>query len=677
MADSILPNEIRSVPSVLIRRDLRSVSVQGYARAYRMVIDDVSGKFSRISEHAWQQLHGDRVDPSLSTQAKVADWTCERLESPSNPSKPFNFLAIQIPLGSIDGIARRLAPVSGFLFSPVAILFWMSIIVASIAVLVSRSEAWVASLRLLPVYLRSANAFGIGITFLITKVLHELAHAVMCRRMGAESKSVGVYLFCGVPCPYCDVTDVWRIANPVRRAAVMLAGIYVELIIAASATWVWVLADDPAARMYAMNLILVCGISTVLFNANPLMRYDGYYVLLDAVGSTNLRREAREAFESTIIARIAGKQYQKIRRSDKIAIGLSSYHIASTIYRTTVLFAIAALIVHVANLLHLSVLGIGLVCIVAVRLMAAKTKASISVLQGKGSWMGVSKWRRFAIVSTPAVLLLLILFLPLPRYREVAGIIDAANSSSVFLPPSSQISKIKAEYGDHVAAGDRLALLTDETSRIEITRLEGELRLANMRGELARRDALDRPKVAEQWKTLQAAEESVGALLDKAKKRLAETQVHSPVSGVVIPPQATTPVDEPNQSVWLASFAGTVYDSRQPFCRIATNEERQAMFWLDAKDQRWVTRGTAIRVRIDYGQREWVDTKIESVSQMSEDRTSVTRDAVYRVICPLPTLPHEPLLDSIGRSCVGVVKLPSRSLAADFVNMLSEFVSGG
>jgi len=670
MADSILPDETRSVP---IRRDLHSLPVQGYARACRMVIDDVSGKFARISEHAWQRLHGDRVDPSLSTQAKVADWTCERL---ATVTKPFSLLAIQIPLGSVDGLAKRLAPICGFLFSPIAILFWMTIIVTSMVMLLSRSEAWMTSLRLLPEYLRSANAFWIGSTFLVTKIVHELAHATMCRRMGAVSKSVGVYLFCGVPCPYCDVTDVWRIPHPLRRAAVMLAGIYVELIIAAIATWVWVLANDPATRMVAMNLILVCGISTVLFNANPLMRYDGYYVLMDAIGSTNLRREARESFESAILARIAGKHYRKTRRSDKQAIWMSIYHVASTIYRTTVLFAIAALIVHIANQFQLNALGIGLVGMVAVRSTLAQAKGCVGVIQGKGNWIGVSPWRRISIVSSVIAALLLILFTPLPRYREVTGVIDSADSSGVFLPPSCQLLEVRTEYGDRVIAGDTLALLDNETERIEITRLEGELRLANLRSELARRDALAHPEISDQWKTLQAAEESVAALLEKARQRLAQTRVQTSHSGIVIPAQPTTSMDDSKQGVWLASLVGSINDSRQPFCRIATSEDRQAIFLLDAKDQRWVTQGTEIRVRIDHGVSDSIDTKIESVSQMTEDRTSVTRDAVYEVICPLPSAHHEPLQDSIGRSCVGVVKLPSRNLASDLVNLLSELVSG-
>ncbi|TWT81850.1 Peptidase family M50 [Planctomycetes bacterium CA13] len=662
-----------------LRRDLRTNRIDGDRRVYRMVIDEVSGRFSRITENAWQRICQADCDnqPSeaLLHQARAAGWTRERFEAPPVRFSP---LAIRVPLGSIDWVAKRLARVSGVLFSPTAIVGWALLISVAMILVLTRLSESMAGIRLLPTYLKNANPFWIAATFLLTKLIHEMSHAVMCRRMGARSKSVGLFLFCGMPSPYCDVTDVWRLPSSVRRAAVMLAGIYVELIIATIATLVWVAANDPVTRMVAMNLMLVCGVSTLVFNANPLMRYDGYYVLMDLLGSTNLRREASESFMATVIAPIAGNCFGKARRRDRRAVVLSIYHASSMVYRALVLMAIAMFIVNLSAAVHIALLGVALVILISMMLMAKQTKNYIGLLRGKGPWAKVPLLRRFTIGSLIAALVAMILFVPLPRYREVSGVVDVAEATSVFLPTGSQIEKVEAEFGHWVEQGEWMATLNGEIEQIEISRLQGEVRLARLRSELARRDSLDRPEVAEQWTTLHAAEQSVETLLDKASERLEQTRVRAPEAGFVVPPKSQTISGDASVNVWLASSVGCVVHAggrwSEAWCRIAKREKRAAVFLLDAKDHQWITVGTPIRVAVDHANDQVVESEVQAVSKIVSDETSVTRDAVYQVMCLLPAS-EEPILHSLGCHCTGVVRLPSRAFGADLVDWLSGFVS--
>ncbi|MFG0261703.1 MAG: peptidase M50, partial [Novipirellula sp. JB048] len=408
-------------PPFRLRSDLDSSKIEQGQRPARIVIDEVSGRFSRISERGWQQLCSRDADTRLWHQAWGAGWTRTRTD---HAARRFSWLAIRIPLGSIDRVARSLAPLSGVLFAPAAIMAWSLVIIAAFGVALSRSAQWMHTADQLPLFLQSTNAMVIAASFVVTKLVHELAHAVMCRRMGARSKSIGIFLFCGLPCPYCDVTDVWRLPSALARGAVMLAGIYVELIIAALATLVWCVAIDPTVRMHAMNLMLVCGISTVLFNANPLMRYDGYYVLSDWLRSTNLRREASDCFRSVVVSRIAGRGYDRPRRYDRRAIALSVYHVASLLYRSVVLVAIASLLIGVAATIHLRFIAVVLVALAATAIILRQGRAGFHMLRGEGSWMKVPYARRLTIVVAIVGLGAAFVFVPIPRYRQVRGVVD-------------------------------------------------------------------------------------------------------------------------------------------------------------------------------------------------------------------------------------------------------------
>src|SRR5262249_10178395 len=122
------------------------------------------------------------------------------------------------------------------------------------------------------------------------KIIHEFGHGLSCRAFGGEVHEMGALFLCLSPCLYCNVSDSWTLANKWHRIIISAAGIWVELVIAALATFVWWnTSSDQWINQISLSLMIVCSISTVVFNANPLMRYDGYYVLADWIEIPNLR----------------------------------------------------------------------------------------------------------------------------------------------------------------------------------------------------------------------------------------------------------------------------------------------------------------------------------------------------------------------------------------------------
>jgi putative peptide zinc metalloprotease protein len=122
----------------------------------------------------------------------------------------------------------------------------------------------------------------------VLKGLHELGHGWAAKRWGGEVHEIGVMLLVLFPVPYVDASDAAGPASKWQRAVVGAAGMMVELLIAAVAVAVWVTVEPGLVRAVAFSVMLIAGVSTLLFNGNPLLRYDGYYVLADLLEIPNL-----------------------------------------------------------------------------------------------------------------------------------------------------------------------------------------------------------------------------------------------------------------------------------------------------------------------------------------------------------------------------------------------------
>ena len=133
------------------------------------------------------------------------------------------------------------------------------------------------------------NVGWLALSVVVAKTLHELGHALACRHFGGECHELGILLLVFLPCLYCNVSDAWMFDSRWRRVAVDVAGMYVELVLAAICTFLWWFSVPGWFNSVCFNLMIVCSLNTLLFNGNPLLRYDGYYLLSDLLEVPNLR----------------------------------------------------------------------------------------------------------------------------------------------------------------------------------------------------------------------------------------------------------------------------------------------------------------------------------------------------------------------------------------------------
>src|SRR5690606_18565569 len=141
-------------------------------------------------------------------------------------------------------------------------------------------------------FFSSSNLFLFWITLIGIKTLHEFGHATTCRFFGGEVHEMGVCFMCFTPCGYVDASDAWMMRQKRHKVYVTIAGVFTEFIIACIAAHLWLVLPDGIGRDLAFNAMLVASINTVIFNANPLMKFDGYYVVSDLLEIPNLRSKS-------------------------------------------------------------------------------------------------------------------------------------------------------------------------------------------------------------------------------------------------------------------------------------------------------------------------------------------------------------------------------------------------
>ena len=138
------------------------------------------------------------------------------------------------------------------------------------------------------------NLLVMWLVFPVLKLAHEFGHAFAVKTRGGEVHEMGVMIMVLTPVPYVDASSAWAFRSKWQRIRVGAAGMMVELFIASLALFLWLSAEPGVFRGVLYNVILIAGISTVLFNANPLLRFDGYYILMDWLEIPNLRQRSTQ-----------------------------------------------------------------------------------------------------------------------------------------------------------------------------------------------------------------------------------------------------------------------------------------------------------------------------------------------------------------------------------------------
>ena len=199
-----------------------------------------------------------------------------------------NLLAIRFRGVNPDRLLTSWCKRLGWCFSTSCLSCLLLFILITFAFVALQWRVWFPRLEELQAYLTPINLIWLAIAFSGLKVIHELGHGLACKYYGGECNEMGVMLLAFAPCLYCDVSDSWIIESKWRRAFVAAAGIWFEMLAAAICAWLWWFSQPGLIHSICFSAMMVGGLGTLFFNANPLLRYDGYFVLSDILESPNL-----------------------------------------------------------------------------------------------------------------------------------------------------------------------------------------------------------------------------------------------------------------------------------------------------------------------------------------------------------------------------------------------------
>lgn len=437
-----------------------------------------------------------------------------------------------------SGIARLLGW-PGLLISLV-LLAWAGVELAH-----AGRAAWSQGERLLQL----DNVVLLYVAVFLAKGLHELGHAVMCKRFGGEVHTIGVMLLMFTPLPYVDVTSSWGFRSRHKRALVGAAGMMADMVVAAAATILWAHSPPGMVNELAYNLMFSTAVYTLLFNLNPLMRFDGYYILSDLIGVPNLHEQSRAQFMRWFRTRILDIDDRDMAAHSRTAsFWLIAFFVASNLYR---LFVMAGIVLLIAD----AYLGLGLVVALALAL-------SSFVLPLQNMWRNLRdplfRYQKRALLGKVGlalgVLLVFLFLVPMPDNRVLPGVVEAHKVSRVYTEAGGIVSRVVAVSGSWVQPGQLLVELENPELDADLKGVEAQISQAEtLQARSLNEGAVDLAPLEERVKTL----EELKKTLERQKHALSVKAAHAGYwVGDDLPYK---------QGMWVARGAelGQVLDDRQ------------------------------------------------------------------------------------------------------------------
>jgi putative peptide zinc metalloprotease protein len=402
-----------------------------------------------------------------------------------------NFLYVKVPLCDPDPLLARLAPRLRFLFGLWGGLFALGLALAALALIATRWHDFVGRLPSYRDFFTVHTLVYLWLAVGLAKLLHELGHGLCCKVHGAAVHEAGALLLFFCPTLYCNVSDSWNLPGEWQRMAIAAAGIYVDLLVAAVATFVW-WATDPAALLHhlCLGLMVVCGAGTLAWNANPLMRFDGYYVLSDWLGVPNLLERSSQ-FVGALFLRwlgidVAAEPVQGRARR----LFFAAYAVAGGAYRLAMTAAALCALYAFLEPYRLGVIGLALGAATAGALVGRPAWAALRSVWERGRLPEMRPARLWLLASAGLLVLGLFVTVPLPMRVDGRALFqaDPDHDRRVVVPATGGfVREVLVRDGQAVRAGDVLAVLTNPQLEIKLRVNEADqaLRSQQLSGQVA------------------------------------------------------------------------------------------------------------------------------------------------------------------------------------------------
>ena len=526
------------------------------------------------------------------------------------------------------------------------------LVLSALLLVVTELEQLRARLPQAASFLLPANMIWLALTLAGVKVCHELGHALVCRHLGGRCHELGIMFLVFTPCLYCNVSDAWLMPSRWNRMAIGAAGLCVELILAAAATWLWWFCEPGLLSTLFLNVMVVCSINTLLFNGNPLLRYDGYFLVSDLLDLPNLRQAGDEWLTRTIGRVLMGMDStdeQPALRDSPLVVPI--YAVAAFIYRWLLTAIVWWVVYRWFKEMRLEAIGWAIVLVSAV-LLVGQT-AVREWRQYRSAWRDrrVRPGRATISLLVISAAVAAVIFVPFARTMIAPATIRPADAETVYVTlQGTLISAIQP--GQQIASGDILARLQNDDLEQEVVRLTGEREILQQQV-----DSLRKRQVQESGGGVLSAAGQLPTIeqqLTAISNRLAERQLdqeqltlHAPRTGTVLAMRSP----QSDQSESLRSWQGSPLDPRNrgcyleagiALCQVATPDRLEATVVVEQSQVDAIEVGQTVEVCLDELSQSYRQGVVRAIAELRSE--SAPPELIAKQLLPVSHNAGEPRL---------------------------------
>ena len=452
---------------------------------------------------------------NLRIQHRVKELNTQKVSSWHNP------LAIRIPLLDPDKCLDRLTAsckpllsrwllwlAAAFLLSSVGVAALnISDILKQIAVVANTPQQW----------------WQLLIVYPVLKVAHEFAHAIAIKRFGGSVHEAGITVLVLMPVPYVDATDIWRFRSRFKRMLVSASGMIAEGALASIGLIIWLSVEPGLLADLGFAIALTGSVSTIVLNANPLLKFDGYQILQDALDMPNLAPRSSRYIIYLCRRYILGVQSL---RSPVTGRGerrwLCFYGLSAGIYRWLITLSIA---LYLAS--RYPVLGSVLAAFALYQLGIKPILNTANYLRSSDELNATRPRAVLTTVGLVAAVAGVIFLVPVPTHTRAEGVIDVSNQAQLFAPQTGELAEVFVAQGESVEVGEPILRVKDLVLTTRAVVLESELDVLTLQYQAALiNEPVAAPSLRQDMKDTRNA-------INQISESLSELIVRASVSGIV------------------------------------------------------------------------------------------------------------------------------------------------
>jgi putative peptide zinc metalloprotease protein len=335
-----------------------------------------------------------------------------------------------------------------------------------------------------------AGMVGYGIALVCLKTLHELGHAFTAKRFGCNVPTMGVAFLVLWPLAFTDTNEVWKLADRRQRMFVAASGVAVELMVAAWATFLWAILPEGFPKSVAFTLATTSWIATVMVNASPFLRFDGYFLLCDWLDIPNLHARSFALAKwqlRELLFRLNEEAPEHF--SKRLSVGLIAFAYATWVYRAVVFLGIAVLV----YTLFAKALGIFLFAVEIWWFILLPVWRELVAWRAR--WAGIKASPRARSSAIWGLAVLACFVIPWPTRLASSGLLRTVDAYAIYAPSGAYVAELPWQEGQLIPAGVVLVVLVSRDAELRLKQASVRLEQARWQAAVAGVDPHQRQNV--------------------------------------------------------------------------------------------------------------------------------------------------------------------------------------